>query len=186
MLGLSAGLCAREQLRRGASVWRSAYPAGVLFHVLFVLTPLSLILALGHPDWASLKFFEPEGATAGIWLASLSAGLILALGSFGLQALLKRQKARMAWVPFFLGLAGLIFVMVFFSTELASTSADEDAHGPLLVTLVFCLPVVLAGWFFLLVLYALEGRKMRSLDAHIQAQIRESEAVGLADTRAKA
>ncbi len=167
-------------------MWRSAYPVGVLFHVLFVLTPLSLILILGHPEWASLKFFEPEEASLSIWLTSLSAGLVLAACGFGLQALMKNQKSWVAWVPFFLALASLLFVMVFFSTELAASSADEGPHGPLLVTLIFCLPVVLAGWLFLLVLYALEGRKMHSLDAHIQAQIRESEAVGLADTRAKA
>ena len=119
----------------------------------------------------------------GIWLAVLGGSALLALCAFWLQVLLKHQAPSLAATPLLLTLAGFVGVSIAFSEELALNVQGEESAGPLLVTLVFSLPVMLAGWAFLLTLYGLEGRKMRLLVS--QAQHTPAQAIGQADTRAK-
>ncbi|MBN2497128.1 MAG: hypothetical protein JXR96_21225 [Deltaproteobacteria bacterium] len=171
LAGLSAALAAREQFVRDASLWRNPYLPGVVLYLTLVPLPVTIYLFATQPAWASLYFFGPSGMSS--WQVVLVCGGSVLLGAGGLLlgALLVRVRALFGWIPTVLVALALGASCVLFAPRLATLAPDaswEQSKQAVLssslgVLFAFAVPLVLAGLSFLLVLFGMEGRKLRRL-----------------------
>jgi hypothetical protein len=109
VIGLSAALAAREQIRHGDAIWRGAHLPGVALTVGAAVVPLGVYLFLIHPQWSTLYWCAP----------------------------LQVSRWHLSWI-----LPG------------------APLAGDLAAVFAFAVPVLLGAWAFLLVLFAIEGRKL--------------------------
>jgi hypothetical protein len=141
----------------------------LLIFQLLVLTPLWVYLLAKYPGWSMLYFSSAEDVSVhhgfGIVLLCFAA----AAASYQLGHFLcgkKQDRLLIGAVAF-----SCIVLLVFFllaGERLGSVAEDSNwQHAPGLfeselgTLLAFVIPVVLGGLIFLLVLFSMEGRKVR-------------------------
>jgi len=168
LVGLSAALAARAQLTHAARTpaWRSPHLLGALLYEVLAVTPVAIYLAFRHPGWSALYLAESWSPWALGGLLLLAPAGLATVGFLGGAALVKRDlllPARGLAALCGLGLLGLAGWAAPRLLRVAEGQAWAEAPGPsgeLAATLAFALPVLLAGWVFLLALSWVEGRKL--------------------------
>jgi len=179
LAGLSVAMSARQQIRRGARLLREPYLVGLLLFEIFVVVPVGLYLFLSQPAWSMLYMIDAEELSSGILITVLvgspiAAAIAYTLGYF--LCLKKKYFVNLVLAAFF---SCAILVMFFSAGErfsrLATDGDWQRASGILAsnlgVIFAFIVPVVLGGWIFLMVLFAMEGRKIiRSRIGTIRAE----------------
>jgi hypothetical protein len=167
--GLTVALSAQQQIKRGAQLFREPYLSGLVLFELFVLVPLGVYLFVRFPAWSMLYLVEPANLSAGWIIAIFGCSLLLAMiGYITGYFLCLYRHSRVLFV--LLSLVG-IGVVVFLSVagdrlgRLSEGIDWQEAPGILTTRLgimfAFILPLVLGGIIFLIVLFGMEGRKMR-------------------------
>ncbi|MBW1872939.1 MAG: hypothetical protein JRJ19_12790 [Deltaproteobacteria bacterium] len=169
MNGLIVALSAQQQIKRGAQLFREPYLPGLLLFELLVLVPLGTYLFIRFPAWSMLYLVEPADISSN-WLITIF-GCSLGLATVGYISgyfLCLRRHSRVLFV--LLGLVGLgVVVFVGIAGDRLSRLGEgldwQAAPGILTTRLgiifAFILPLVLGGMIFLIVLFGMEGRKMR-------------------------
>lgn len=169
LCGLTVSLAARQQIRGGAAAWRESYLPGMLLFLVLVPLPLGVYLFASYPAWSTLYLMDPEDVGFLVVLLVLAGTLLLAVA--GYQAGYRLCRARRDGV--LVGLvaaagAGLLLLMLLGGDRLTKLTLDGDWQtapvlaGTGLVTIfALAVPLFLGGWIFLLVLFGMEGRKVR-------------------------
>lgn len=169
LTGLTVALAARQQIRGGASAWRESYLPGLLLFLALVLCPLCIYLFASYPAWSTLYLLDPEDVGFLVILLVLAVTLLLGIG--GYQAgyhLCRSRRDRVLVSMVALAAIGLALFLGLTSDRLTKLTLDGDwrqapvLSGTGLVTVfAFAVPVFVGGWIFLLVLFGMEGRKVR-------------------------
>ena len=167
MVGLSTGFACREQFKRGASIYRAPYLIGVIFYVSMVLLPLAVYFFIKHPTWCFLYFFQANEISLVHNLALVILPPILAAFGFLLNAwLCQGQKPIVALALTILSVVGLLTACYEYIEPLshltpATSLQDQQGLGSHVAIFAFAIPIAIGGWVFLLLLYEVEGRKIR-------------------------
>lgn len=168
LIGLSAALAAREQIRHGDPIWRGAHLPGVALTVGAAVVPLGVYLFLTHPHWSTLYWCAPLEVSGWhlTWIlpgAPLAGGLGFLLGAL----LIRRWRPAAASGACALAAAGLITAFALVADRMGRLAEGGDwqqapgaLSGDLAAVFAFAVPVLLGAWAFLLVLFAIEGRKL--------------------------
>jgi hypothetical protein len=169
LCGLTVALAARQQIRGGAVAWRESYLPGLLLFLALVPLPLAIYLFASYPAWSTLYLLDPEDVGFLVVVMMLGAVLLLAVVGYQIGYILcraRRDALLMGLVAAFA--VGLVLFLVLAGDRLTKLTLDgnwEQApalSGTGLVTVfAFAVPVFLGGWIFLLVLFGMEGRKVR-------------------------
>ncbi|HOX45015.1 MAG TPA: hypothetical protein PK668_15555 [Myxococcota bacterium] len=174
LVGLSTALAAWAQIthaaRPGAQaprpVWRSPHLAGALLYEVLAVSPLAIYFYFRHPGWSLLYLLEPGSPWLVVALLALAPPALAALGFLAGAALIQAGlllPARAAVALVTLALASLAVWLGPRLLHVAEGTTWAEAPGPsgeLAAILAFALPVLLAGWIFLLALSWVEGRKL--------------------------
>ncbi len=169
VIGLSAAMAAREQILRDGSLFGGVHLIGVLLTCTAAVVPLGVYLFLVHPAWSMLYWLEPLDISGWyvLWVA-LGAPAAGALGYLGGALLCRKINPRATLIASVLGLAGLVVCLalvgdrlVHLSPDTAWQQAPSILSGNLTAVFAFSLPVMLAAWMFLVLLYEVEGRKLQ-------------------------
>jgi hypothetical protein len=168
LAGFSVALAARQQIQRGATLWREPYLPGLLLFELLVLVPVGIYLFVVHPAWATLYLMSANEVTTGV-VAWILAGclVVAAMGYLGGYFMCLYRQSRILVILSGLTVLGMLLLFVLAGdrlSHLSETEAFHDAPGLLASNLgimfAFIIPVVLGGWIFLVVLFGMEGHKM--------------------------
>ncbi len=169
VIGLSAALAAREQIRHGDAIWRGAHLPGVALTVGAAVVPLGVYLFLVYPHWSTLYWCAPLAVSGWhlTWIlpgAPLAGGLGFMLGVL----LIRRWRPAAAAGACGAAVAGLITAFGLVADRLGHLTDGGDWQqapavltGDLAAVFAFAVPVLLGAWAFLLVLFAIEGRKLQ-------------------------
>lgn len=169
LAGFSVALAAQRQISNGARLLREPYLPGLLLFECLVLLPTGLYLFLSQPAWSMLYLVEPDYVT-GLFLTAVVIGsLVIASLAYltGYLLCARRRSGVLALAFALVCLGGLIFAVLAGGrlTHLAAHGDWQAAPGLLSTRLgimfAFIIPVVFGGWIFLVVLFAMEGRKMQ-------------------------
>jgi hypothetical protein len=177
LVGLSAALAARAQLAHAAGglhpgrpAWLNPHLWGSMLYELLAVSPLALYLYLHEPRWSTLYWLESSEPGWGFALGLVLVPPALAGLGFGLGAWLQRASGPLTVRGALAALAVALIVLVGLQGQrllhVAREGAWDEAAGPsgqLLAVLAFALPVLLAGWLFMLALYWIEGRKLERM-----------------------
>jgi hypothetical protein len=169
LVGLSVALAARIQARRLTHLTRGPYLVGVLLYSLLVLAPIATYLVMAQPAWFVLYLVNPHelgwALPGGALLATLALGPLGFLVGFWLC---HRRMEPALWVLVVLTLGGIGAIFTLSGDRLSHLSdtmsylqAPTVLSSRMAAVLAFLLPVMLGGWIFLLVFFAMEGRKIR-------------------------
>ncbi len=168
VIGLSAALAAREQIRHGDPIWRGAHLPGVALTVGTAVVPLGVYLFLTHPHWSTLYWCAPLEVSGWhlTWIlpgAPLAGGLGFLLGAL----LIRHWRPAAASGACALAAAGLITAFALVADRMGRLADGGDWQqapgaltGDLAAVFAFAVPMLLGAWAFLLVLFAIEGRKL--------------------------
>lgn len=168
VIGLSAALAAREQIRHGDAIWRGAHLPGVALTVGAAVVPLGVYLFLIHPQWSTLYWCAPLQVSRWhlSWIlpgAPLAGGLGFLLGAL----LIRRWRPAAAAGTCAAAAAGLVTAFALVADRMGRLADGGDWQqapgvlaGDLAAVFAFAVPVLLGAWAFLLVLFAIEGRKL--------------------------
>lgn len=168
LAGLSVALSARQQIRRGTLFWREPYFLGLIFFVVLVLLPLCAFFFWRYPYWSTLYWFPAADASLGMAAVVLAGSLAAAVLGYLLGHLLcRRGQERILGVLAAASLVGLVLFFVLAGDRFVRLAQDADwRHAPSIfstelgMTFAFVIPVVAGGWIFLLVLFAMEGKRI--------------------------
>ncbi len=182
MVGVSVAWSAHFQIGRGSRMWREPYLPGMLLYEVLVLLPPATILFIEHPAWASL-YLLADSVCSSSWLPwAVAAGtLVLSMGGYMLAAHWCRMRHKgAALIALLVVLAGLLGAawLTFPRWLYLSDSVDFRGAPTLLearagLLLVVSMPVTLGGWFFLMLLFAMEGRRILRASRQISAPLLE-------------
>ncbi len=161
-------MAARRQISNGARLWREPYLPGLLLFEFLVLLPTGLYLFISQPAWSMLYLMDSAEVSnwvmLGIMASSLFAATLAYLVGYFLSA---RRKNGVLNILFLLVCVGgfVFFLLAGGRLEHLAEQGDwQEAPGLLAsrlgIMFAFIVPVVFGGWIFLVVLFAMEGRKM--------------------------
>ncbi|RME27923.1 MAG: hypothetical protein D6806_03785 [Deltaproteobacteria bacterium] len=158
VLGFTVAWAARLQIKRGARLFREVYLPALLVLVALLHFPISLYLLSLHPRiaTAALAGRETEAMAAGVVMAgSLVTAMLSYLAGYHLC------KRRAAWLSMVLGIAcaGALLIL---GASFWPRALGEDGKLPtdLVMVSAVAVPVILAGWLFVVLLIDSEGRKI--------------------------
>jgi hypothetical protein len=167
-------LAARAQIahaaRPGAQafrpVWRSPHLAGALLYEVLTVAPLAIYLYVRHPGWSLLYVVDTDATWLVIAALVLAPPVLAALGFLLGAALIQADLLLPARALVVLVALGLGSLAIWLGPRLLHVTGGMDwaeapgLSGELAAILAFALPVLLAGWVFLLALSWVEGRKL--------------------------
>ena len=169
LCGLTVALAARQQIRGGAAAWRESYLPGMLLFLALVPLPLGVYLFASYPAWSTLYLLDPAEVGFLVVLLALGATLLLAVAGYqiGYRLCRARRDGVLVGMVAAVGI-GLLLFLVLAGDRLTRLTLDGDwrtaqvLSGTGLVTIfALAVPLLLGGWIFLLVLFGMEGRKVR-------------------------
>jgi hypothetical protein len=187
LVGQSAVWAASEQIRTQAIPWYRMHLIGVLLWVLFLLIPLYTYGLINYPSWSLLYWYN----SADISPLLMAIGLVGCCGAavagfFVGHRLLYRGRTQLI----VLGISiGILVVSVLLAHEQLFRPFEEGSEGiplwDLRMRTIFALamPVVIGGWFFLIISYRMEGNKIRrGLSGNVAATLASANSVHVSTT----
>lgn len=168
VVGLSAGLAGREQFLRGASLFRGPHLFGVLIYTALVIAPIWLYLAIWYPAWSFLYWLPSVDVK--LWQILLMVLTLPAAGMAGylMTAFLSSDLRPYTAIAATAVGGALFLVLLIACLPRLGHMSDEpqweqagDLPGSLVAILAFAVPMIIGGFAFLLVLYEVEGQKLR-------------------------
>ncbi len=192
LAGLGLALSIRRQLYRDPHGWRRPYFPGLLLFELLVIVPSGIYLFMRYPAWSMLYWFSPADIPS--WYAyavPFGSALAAAFGMYLGAGLAGSRRVGLLKLAIVLSLIAVGLVFVLWGDRFCRLSSGVDwQEAPLVLTtelgilFAYLLPVILGGWFFLVILFSMEGRKIQRAAAILNLQSQESCSLPLPTTPA--
>lgn len=161
-------LAAQRQISNGARLWHEPYLPGLLLFEFLVLLPTGLYLFVNQPAWSMLYLVDSVEVSGWIVTGVMAGSMLVATLAYlvGYSLCARRRSGVLYSLLALACVGGLVFFLLAGDRlgHLAEQGDWQAAPGLLSsrlgIMFAFIVPVVLGGWIFLVVLFAMEGRKM--------------------------
>lgn len=163
LVGQSAAFAARGQIRTRALPWYNIYFLGIFLWVCFLILPLYSYILINYPAWSFLYWYKSADISVFMLTFALLMGCsTVAAGFFFGQKFLDKSTIQIS--VFSVGIV-LLATIILLANEQLFRSFSENSNGTfwdsrLRAIFALAVPVVVANWIFLLIIYNGEGRKM--------------------------